>query len=104
MLGGLGAVAFVKMWCGEKCIQFGEAQVGEVGVEGNRWGRGTAWGRSWMGSRQNRLPSSLPEVHGHHVYAIGFKEPWQDFKQGTATSSAFPGGWTRPGGRGMLQS
>lgn len=49
MLGGLGAVAFVKTWRGEKCIQLGAAQVGEVGIEGDGSGRATVRGRGRTG-------------------------------------------------------
>lgn len=48
MLGGLGAVAFVKTWRGKKCVHLGVAQVGEVGMEGD-WGAGTLSGE---GGRQ----------------------------------------------------
>lgn len=36
MPGGSGAVAFVKMWLGGKCIQFGAAEVGKIGIEGDQ--------------------------------------------------------------------
>lgn len=42
-------MAFVKTWRGEKCIQLGAAQVGEVGIEGDGSGRATVRGRGRTG-------------------------------------------------------
>lgn len=54
MLGGLGAVAFVKTWHGEKCVQLGWHRWARLewkvtGGRGTVWGRGTVRGRGRTG-------------------------------------------------------
>lgn len=70
--------------------------VGDVGV-----GSGMAGGDAGR-KEAGQAPQCIQECMDFGFYAVGIKQPWQDFTQGVA-SLDFPGGWTRHGGRGILQ-